>query len=85
MSETQQKQRSPIDTDRVVRHLSRNFSVITKDLGRAVKGNALYNYQIEFAYMIDEIQRGPEYLAPKVIADANELIATIQLERESNK
>jgi hypothetical protein len=31
--------------------------------------------------MVDEIQRGPEYILPKVIQDANQLI--VALERET--
>lgn len=74
-----------IDSDRVVRHLSRNFAQATRDMGKVVKGNQLYTYQVEFAHMIDEIQRGPTYLMPKVIADANELIASILLAKEAAK
>lgn len=75
-----------IDSDRVVRHLNRNFADAISGLGKAAKDkngnpNKLYQLQVEFAYMIDEIQRGPVYLMPKVIADANELITKIKLEK----
>lgn len=81
----QQPAARTIDSERVVRHLSRNFAAQTRDMGKAVKGTKLYTYQVEFAHMIDEIQRGPVYLMPKVISDANELIASIQLEKEAAK
>lgn len=74
---TANEQQKTIDTDRVLRHLTRNFSHATRNMGKAVKGTRLYDLQVEFAYMVDEIQRGPVYLTPKVIADANELIASI--------
>ena len=80
-----------IDSDRAVRHLNRNFAKAIRDQpGKAMKDkngvpNKLFQYQVDFAYMIDEIQRGPIYLMPKVIADANELITKIQLENETAK
>lgn len=51
--------------------------------GRVPNGNLVYRYQVEFTHLIDEIQRGPQYIVPKVISDANELIR--QLEREGTK
>lgn len=39
-----------------------------------VRGTALHGYQVEFAYIIDKIQRGPIFLAIQHIAEANELI-----------
>lgn len=71
-----------IDVSRVVRHLNANFKAAIQKMGkRNEKGTKLHTLQVEFAYMIDEIQRGPVYLMPKVIADANDLIAGIQLEQ----
>lgn len=37
-----------------------------------------YDWQVEMAYLIDEIQRGPTYIVAKLIADANKLIETVQ-------
>ena len=45
------------------------------------KGTCLWRYQTEFCYLVDEIQRGPQYILPKVIQDANQLI--LSLERET--
>lgn len=71
-----------IDVSRVVRHLNANFKAAIQKLGkRNEKGTKLHKLQVDFAYMIDEIQRGPVYLMPKVIADANALIADVQLEQ----
>lgn len=86
-----QQTKPAIDSDRVVRHLNRNFDKAIREMGgKALKDkdgnpNKLYLYQVEFAYMIDEIQRGPVYLMPKIIADANELITKIQLENVAAK
>lgn len=72
-----------IDSSRVVRHLNANFKAAIQKLGKKnEKGTKLYTLQVEFAYMIDEIQRGPVYLMPKVISDANDLIAGILLEQQ---
>ena len=38
------------------------------------KGTELYQAQVDFCYLINDIQRGPAYLVPKAIAAANELI-----------
>lgn len=42
-----------------------------------VRGSVLYDYQVEFAHLIDEIQRGPVFCAVQRIAEANELISTM--------
>lgn len=69
-----------IDLDRVVRHLNTNFEKATRALGRKnQKGTELYQLQVDFAHLIHEIQTGPEYLAPKFISEANELIGKIQI------
>ncbi len=78
-------EREAVDVQRVVDHLNHAFAVATKDMGRparvAVEGsdvlvpNKLYQLQVDFSYMINEIVRGPRYIAPKIIADCNELIA----------
>ena len=38
----------------------------------------LYDYQVEFTYLIDNIQRGPAYIIPKLIQEANELIEDLE-------
>lgn len=44
------------------------------------KGDLLYTYQVEFNYLIDNIQRDPRFLASQYIADANQLIAALKNE-----
>jgi hypothetical protein len=76
--------REAVDVQRVVDHLNHAFAMATKDMGRparvqvegseALVPNKLYQLQVDFSYMINEIARGPRYIAPKIIADANELI-----------
>lgn len=46
--------------------------------GSNVRGSALHEYQVEFAYLIDSIQRGPVFFAIQRIAEANELISKLQ-------
>lgn len=40
-------------------------------------GSPLYNFQVEFSYLLDEIQRGPIYIMSKRISEANALIAEV--------
>ena len=75
-----------INTEQVISYLSHAFvraqQTATRQIGsRNHKGTCLYRYQVEFCYMLDEIKRGPEYILPKVIQDANALI--LSLERET--
>lgn len=81
MSDHKSRPRSPkkaIDTNQVVRYLSKVFSIATENLGRdAPRGSELHNLQVEFSYFIDEITRGYTYQVSKVIADCNEFIDNI--------
>ncbi len=75
-----------INTEQVVSYLSHAFVQAMRkaqyNIGnRNFKGTTLYVYQTEFCYLVDEIQRGPEYILPNVIQDANALI--IALEKET--
>lgn len=75
-----------INTEQVVSYLSHAFMRAMQKSSHQIgnrnhKGTCLYRYQTEFCYLIDEIQRGPEYILPKVIQDANQLI--VALERET--
>jgi hypothetical protein len=71
-----------INIDQVVSYLSHAFSnavqdfpqkSVTKD-GKYSKGTDLYKLQVDFCYLIDQIQRGPSYITPKAITECNELI-----------
>lgn len=73
-----------INVEKVVKYLSHTFSKAQQQAIVAVgnknsKGTALYEFQVEFAYLIDHIQRGPAYIAPKKISEANELIERLGL------
>lgn len=69
---------SEIDVEHVIRYLTRQFRQKTDHLGRdATRGSDLYKMQCNFAYMLDDIKRGPSYQVSKVIAEANELLDSI--------
>jgi hypothetical protein len=84
--EKEKRDAKSINVDQVVSYLSYSFgSKIESVFGPtkpAKKGNdksrALYWYQVEFCYLVDDIQRGPVYLVPKIISEANEFIANIR-------
>ncbi|MNC18713.1 hypothetical protein D3C75_666250 [compost metagenome] len=75
-----------INVDKVVRYLNSAFAKATAGMGKALAANKknktaatpLYTLQVEFAHMIDEIQRGPNYIVPKTISEANEFIDQIR-------
>jgi hypothetical protein len=59
----------------VVSYLSHRFANAIQNFpGKNVKGTPLYKCQVEFCYLIDEIQRGPVYITPKLITMCNEYI-----------
>jgi hypothetical protein len=68
--------------------LNHSFRETSEDFKRRtssysnVKGSVLYQYQTDFAYIIDKIQRGPVFFAIQNIAEANELIG--KLSRQHN-
>lgn len=71
------KDASSINVKQVLEYLTHTFEEATRGLGpksKAVKGSKLYELQVEFAYLIDEIERGPTYMLPMVIQQANDLI-----------
>lgn len=80
---------SPEDTERTIAYLYRAFSNATFKASRIIGNKAerisntgetteLYNYQVDFAYLIDNIQRCPVYIMPKYVQEANDLIAGIK-------
>lgn len=95
MTERFERPERRINIPQVVNYLSHAFAkahgkVSHKLGGRAtrtvvgdkVETTPLYDYQVEFCYLVDEIQRGPLYIIPKVIQDANDLIARLEREGE---
>lgn len=75
-----------INIDQVCGYLNHVFGKKTQGLGKAarnVDGNKvtttkLYDLQVEFSYLLDEIQRGPKCLVTHNIAKANELLDKIE-------
>lgn len=66
------------DIRNVVQRLRAEFRDRTKQLGnKNEKGTRLYGLQIEFAYIVDGIQRGPLFAVPRLISDCEKLIQTI--------
>ncbi len=86
-----------VNLDDVLKYLSRAFSKAAAKAAHTVGTKALrtydkrqgqfvtttlYEYHVDFCYLMDNIKRGPRYISTKSIQKANELIA--QLESESN-
>ncbi len=84
-----------INIEDVVKYLSRAFSKAATKAGEIVGSEAIrtknkksgrwetttmYDYQVNFCYLINNIQRGPRYISTKSIQEANELIAKLELE-----
>src|SRR5271157_992718 len=72
-----------INVEQVVTYLSHAFSRAQQKAAQVIgnrnfKGSKLYDFQVDFCYLIDEIQRGPVYILPKVIQDANQLILALE-------
>lgn len=76
------KETKSIDVKQVVGYLSHSFADTAEKVfgsrAAAVKGTDAYKFQVDFCYVIDEIQRGPTYMLPKEISKANELIARMK-------
>lgn len=71
---------SEIDTDHVIRYLTRQFKQKTEDHGKAAtRGTDLHKLQVDFAYMLDGIKRGPTYQVSKIIANANAFLDNITI------
>lgn len=90
VKETKEQQKE-IDISRVVSHLNHLFAEAIARFERPVspysfsegtvserESNSTYRWQVKFCYLLNEIVRGPKYIVPKIIADANELIDEIK-------
>lgn len=91
MSKDTKDPQKEIDVNRVVSHLNHLFAEATARFERPIspyvykdeklsrrEANATYLWQVEFCYLVSEIVRGPKYIIPKIIADANELVDEIK-------
>lgn len=48
------------------------------------RGTVLHTYQTDFAYAINEIQKGPEVVAQQYINDANDIIVRLNGEQKKS-
>jgi len=80
------KEEKEFNASRACFHLKRMFDAATRAMPRAARPkekdgrflpNQLYRLEQDFAYMLDEIQRGPLFSAKKSINDANQLIESL--------
>lgn len=63
------------NVEQTLKQLSYAFYSATRDFPeKAVRGNSLYTLQVSFAYMLDDIKRGPKYIAPKLVAECVDFI-----------
>jgi hypothetical protein len=83
MAERQKQEKQELDIPQIVTFLNHAFAKATQGMGRAartvhkdltVTKTALYQLQVDFCYLIDDIQRSPLYIVPKLVAEANETI-----------
>jgi hypothetical protein len=76
-----------INVPQVVSYLNHTFAKAAEEVfgfrPANARGTPLYGFQVEHCYLIDEIQRGPTYMLPKIISDANNNIAAMR-ELEQN-
>lgn len=80
---TPRPEEKKINVDQVVGYLSHAFVRAQQRAAQVIgnrnfRGTKLYDFQVDFCYLIDEIQRGPVYILPKVIQDANQLILALE-------
>ena len=73
-----------INVEQVVSYLNHTFAKMADEVfgprAKSGKGTRLYVYQVKHCYLVDEIQRGPVYMLPKVISNANDNIAAMKSE-----
>lgn len=81
------KDAKSINIEQVVSYLNHTFAKTAEEVFgykvKSVKGTPLYTFQVEHCYLIDEIQRGPIYMLPKIISVTNENIAAMWEESSS--
>lgn len=76
-------EKKAVDIDKVINYLTRAFSnaqqkAIQKFGPKNNKGTPLYDYQVDFMYMLNDIRFGPRYISSMRITEANELIAELE-------
>ena len=73
-----------IDIGKTVTYLTQLFNELSGLMTRKFTPEEVRQYQVDFCYLIDGIQRGAPYIVTKTIAEANELINTIKLKLKHN-
>lgn len=66
-----------INIKAVSTELSQRFTDVTRSARNNSKGTHLYDWQVEFSYLMDNIQRGPKYIVPKYVSIAHHFINTV--------
>lgn len=69
-----------INTARACHDISNRFNEVTRSIRDNTKGSKLYEWQTEIAYLLNEIARGPVYIAPKHVGTAQKRITEINQE-----
>lgn len=80
---TPRPEEKKINVEQVIDYLNHAFVRAQQRASQAIgsrnfRGTQLYDFQVDFCYLIDEIQRGPVYILPKIIQDANQLILALE-------
>jgi len=66
------------DSQQIVNRIKYEFRERTKKLGnKNEKGTLLHTLQVEFSYIVNEIQRGPSFFLPKLLSDYQQLLKKI--------
>lgn len=81
MPKIDKKDAKSINVKQVISYLNHSFAKMAEDVfasRAAVRGTPLYDFQVKHCYFVDEIERGPTYMLPKVISKANDNIAAIK-------
>jgi hypothetical protein len=79
---------TPEQIKTTVSFLNRSFREVADEyksrtgLNSNTRGSTLYDYQTDFAYIIDKIQRGPIFFAIQNIAEANDLIGKLSRQQK---
>lgn len=64
----------PYHVQRTLEELSSRFAKATKGVRDNTRGSQLNKWQVDFCYMMDDIVRGPGYIAPKIVDNTNRFI-----------
>ncbi|MFY0655376.1 MAG: hypothetical protein JXR12_01230 [Neptunomonas phycophila] len=80
MNKHHNKRNTEIDVERVVRYLNYKFNDLTGQAADNSRGTDLYKKQVEFNYLIHDIQKAPRYSVGKIITQANTFLAGIEAE-----